>query len=76
MWENKVPYLIGNHNLHAKHFVVDNIIRLHRYTSLKKIKKTTAVHFGHKKQQLIELHRSEFYLYAFTKVLSNNNSFF
>lgn len=73
MCENKVPYLKGNRNLHAKHFVVDNIIRLHRFMSvciLKKFK-TTALHFR-KNDKLIELHRSRFYPHAFTKVLSNN----
>lgn len=49
MCENKVPYLKGNRNLHAKHFVVDNIIRLHRFMSvcIRKKFKTTALHFGH-----------------------------
>lgn len=34
MCENKVPYLKGNRNLHAMHFVVDNIIRLHRFMTV------------------------------------------
>lgn len=34
MFENDVPYLKGNRNLHAKHLVVDNIIRLHKFMTL------------------------------------------
>lgn len=54
MCENKVPYLKGNRNLHVMHFVVDNIIRLHRFMtvcvyirSIHILKKTTALQFGH-----------------------------
>lgn len=78
MCENKVPYLKGNRNLHAKHFVVDNIIRLHRFMSvctyLKNLKLRHCILVIHvsKNAKLIELHRSRFYPHAFTKVLSNN----